>query len=211
MYNDFAETFSASRTDHPWPEIDYIITRIQKMGTVRILDIGCGNGRFLEEAEKQGLTLEHYQGIDTSEKMIEEARRMHPRHAFRVIDMRDLEGLHEVYDGILCIASFHHLETATERMMVLDAFRHLLTPHGVIFMTNWNLREQEKYRDSYQGNGDYEVKIGPYSRYYHGFTVDELDRLFRVNDYTIMENRVFDGGKNIVSILSLEKSENPKV
>jgi 2-polyprenyl-3-methyl-5-hydroxy-6-metoxy-1,4-benzoquinol methylase len=51
-YDAFATTFSNSRKNHPWPELESIITDMKQSGVVSILDVGCGNGRFLEEAEK---------------------------------------------------------------------------------------------------------------------------------------------------------------
>ncbi len=59
-YDQFATTFSQSRKHHPWPELDAIISDIQSEGYTSVLDVGCGNGRFLEEwfkrsEEKQGL------------------------------------------------------------------------------------------------------------------------------------------------------------
>ena len=206
MYDDFAKTFSCSRVNHPWPEIDYSIAKAKEMGAVRILDIGCGNGRFLEEGQKQWFSPAYYLGIDNSERMIEWAKLLYPEYRFEVRDMRNLEWVDGDFDIILLIASFHHLETVIERMTVLDSLQCLLAPHGIIFMTNWNLRDQEMYRDSYLGNGDYSIKIGAYTRYYHGFTVNELDRLFRVNDYTIIENRIFEGGKNIISVIQKWKA-----
>jgi hypothetical protein len=42
-------------------------------------------------------------------------------------------------------------------------------------MTNWNLRDQERYEHMKKADGEYDIKIGEYSRYYHGFTLDELE------------------------------------
>jgi hypothetical protein len=70
-------------------------------------------------------------------------------------------------------------------------------------MTNWNLREQPKYESSHRGNGDFDIKIGEYSRYYHGFTTDELAELFDMTGWQIVENRVFEGGRNIYSKITL--------
>lgn len=72
-------------------------------------------------------------------------------------------------------------------------------------MTNWNLMEEPlfaKYQKSYRGSGDFGIKIGAHERYYHGFTTTELDRLFQESGYGIIENRVFTGKKNIISLLS---------
>ena len=51
-YDNFALTFSNSRKNLHWPELEYIIKDLQKFGYRTVLDIGCGNGRFLGEIEK---------------------------------------------------------------------------------------------------------------------------------------------------------------
>ena len=51
-YDNFATTFSNSRKNHPWAELEYIIEDLRKIKYSSVLDIGCGNGRFLEEAAK---------------------------------------------------------------------------------------------------------------------------------------------------------------
>lgn len=68
-------------------------------------------------------------------------------------------------------------------------------------MTNWNLLDQERYKKSHRWDGDFDIKIGAYSRYYHGFTLSELESLFLEAGYDIIENWVFEGGRNIVSII----------
>lgn len=230
-YDNFAQTFSKSRQNHPWPELDYLIDIMCQKGTTSVLDIGCGNGRFLEHYEnyqnhsplslrdippQRGWQIRkgdfvssptlwgiHYLGIDSSLGMIEEARSLHPGYSFEVCDMLSLWD-HEMlrlwwYDMILLLASFHHLRTRDERLQVLKNIKSYLAPSGEIIMTNWNLSAQPKYEKSHRWNGDYDIKIGEYSRYYHGFTTDELEWLFIEAGYQIMENRVFEGGRNIVS------------
>ena len=70
------------------------------------------------------------------------------------------------------------LESQEERIEVLHYAKNLLSPSGRIYMTNWNLRDQVKYEKDYQENGDFDIKIGEFSRYYHGFTILELEELF---------------------------------
>jgi 2-polyprenyl-3-methyl-5-hydroxy-6-metoxy-1,4-benzoquinol methylase len=59
-YDAFAETFSESRKNHPWPELDFIIEEMRQNKYTSVLDIGCGNGRFLEEATKRAFFPEKY-------------------------------------------------------------------------------------------------------------------------------------------------------
>ena len=201
-YDNFARTFSESRRDHPWPEIDSILADIKTRGYMSILDIGCGNGRFLEEVEKQWYIFSSYLGLDSSLGMIEEDKKLHPDFHFDVIDMTWLwisEIKNSTFDAILFLASFHHLQTYEERIIVLHEVRRFLAPGGRIYMTNWNLRDQERYKNSHQWGGDYSIKIGEYTRYYHGFTLIELEGLFSEAWYEIVENQIFDGGRNILS------------
>ena len=89
-YDNFAHTFSKSRQDHPWPELDYIISDIYKQGYTSVLDVGCGNGRFLEQMERGTWNVRRYLWVDNSAGMIEEARRLHPEYRFEVCDMLSL-------------------------------------------------------------------------------------------------------------------------
>jgi tRNA (uracil-5-)-methyltransferase TRM9 len=200
-YDNFSHTFSESRKNHPWPELNYIVADIQRQWYRSVLDIGCGNGRFLEEAEKSDFIPKEYLWIDSSMGMIEEAKHLHPEYIFSVMNMIDMANIWK-YDAIVLLASYHHLDTSQDRQKALSNIKNFLRENGRIYMTNWNLRDQERYKDSHQGNGDYMIKIGEYRRYYHGFTLDELEGLFLQTGYTIVENKIFEGGRNIVSILS---------
>ena len=203
-YDNFATTFSQSRKNHPWPELDYIIEDMKKQGVSSVLDVGCGNGRFLEEWGKHEGGNIDYLGIDSSEWMITEAQKLHSHHRFEVLEMSQLQTSNfklQTFDAILFLASFHHLETRESRIQVLQDTKKLLTPDGRIYMTNWNLLSQERYKDAHQWNGDFQIKIGEFSRYYHGFTVEELAELFEEAGFTVIENRIFDGERNILSMI----------
>ena len=205
-YDSFAATFSSSRRNHPWPELDAIIEDMKTHAVKSVLDVGCGNGRFLEEVENRELRIESYLGTDNSEGMIREAKMLYPEHLFHVIWMEHLSGLESQiskYDAIIFLASYHHLDTTEHRIKTLQYAKKFLAPHGRIYMTNWNLRDQARYRDSEMSEGEYEIKIWAYSRYYHGFTLGELESLFSESRYTIVEHRIFEWGKNLYSILQV--------
>lgn len=200
-YDNFATTFSNSRKNHPWPELQYIIEDMRIYQYNSVLDIGCGNGRFLEEANKLDFIPWIYLGIDSSEWMIWEAIKLHPHDQFKVLWMQDIWDLDESFDVLLFLASFHHLDSRNERIQVLHNAKKLLKSNGRIYMTNWNLLEQERYQKNHRWNGEFDIKIGEFIRYYHGFTITELDELFKEAGYGIIENRIFEGGRNILSVL----------
>lgn len=203
-YNDFAKTFSKSRKNLKWQELDTIIRDILVEKYASILDVGAGNGRFLEFFRRHHPDFcVEYLGVDSSSQMIQEARDLYVKHDFLVSPMQDVtfECIGKRYDAIVFLASFHHLRTEEERIQVLENFRHLLAQNGKIYMTNWNLLEQERYTPAHLGNGDFSIKIGEYSRYYHGFSLEELENIFLLCGYTILEHRIFEGGRNIFSVL----------
>lgn len=136
-YDAFASTFSQSRKNLRWEEIEYFLEYIQKhffKKNVSILDVGCGNGRFLDSLalwERAGVRASYnYLGIDESSGMIQEAKKFHPEQAFEVLDMNHLHELssHKKYEIIVFIASFHHLHTEDERRQVLADTKKLLVP-----------------------------------------------------------------------------------
>lgn len=137
--------------------------------------------------------------------MIEEAQKSHPDADFRVCDMQDIDTINAQFDCVVFLASFHHLKTQDERLDILRKTKKVLKQDGVIAMTNWNLLGETlfpKYESVHRGKGDFDIKIGAHSRYYHGFTTEELAGLFEQTGYTILENRVFEGGKNIISVIT---------
>jgi len=58
---------------------------------MKLLDVGCGNGRLLASLSTKLGSFE-YLGVDASLGMIEEAKKLHPEHTFTVCDMRKLSG-----------------------------------------------------------------------------------------------------------------------
>ena len=75
----------------------------------RVLDIGCGYGRFIPLLEALGGG--RYVGIDASESMIALARKQHPTHDFRVgnvLSLRDAVG-EDRFDGFIAITTLMHL------------------------------------------------------------------------------------------------------
>jgi SAM-dependent methyltransferase len=149
---------------------------------------------FLKDSET---TLEWYQGT---------------KFSFQLLDMRNLSQLaNHSFDNIFFIASFHHLEYIEERIQVLQNTKNILKTWGKVFLTNWALESdfnQSKYSQSkipwseneFWGT-DFQIKIGEFQRYYHSFTLDELEYFSKKAWFQMIENRLFDTEKNFITIL----------
>lgn len=206
-YNNFAKTFSASRENMKWEEIEYFLWNYD-LEAKTILDIWCGNGRFLAALKEKKLKFHKYLWLDLSIWLLEEASKLHPENQFLNLNMLDLDKIESKFDAIFFIASFHHLQTLEDRIEVLKKAKNLLSQDWKIFFTNWNLIGQERYKKSEITNSqnifwslDFNIKIWEFDRYYHGFTLKELDYLFKETWFELIENRVFDSGRNIISVV----------
>ncbi len=135
-YNPFAKTFSQSRKNMKWPELDTILQDIQENNFKKIVDIGCGNGRFVEQyMSKFGELPSNYTGVDASEILVQEAKKTFPNQEFIVSTMQDfvsklakkiVDNVEDKFDAIVFLASFHHLETEQERIQVLSDCKKFL-------------------------------------------------------------------------------------
>lgn len=70
----------------------------------KVLDVGCGTGRFSRLFEDN-----QYLGVDTEPKMIERAKELYPNKAFQIGDAYNLEFSDDKYDLVLCNAVLHHI------------------------------------------------------------------------------------------------------
>lgn len=210
-YTSYAKTFVNVRKKTFWEEIDYLISylyRVAKKEYPRILDIGCGGGRLLEYIKKYFVHF-WYVWIDFSPGMIIEARKEYPYECFWEEDMRQNIAFSHM-DAICFIASFHHLQSFEERKRVLQRSYDLLKNEGYILMTNWNLIKCNKsflHSSNIHEIGEenfwsknFSIKIGACFRWYHGFSLEELEHLFSLTGFKLVENRIFSWEKNIVTI-----------
>ncbi len=212
-YDNFSKTFASSRKNMKWEEIEYFFQCLKN--TWNILDLGCGSGRLLERYKEYfGNYPKSYLGVDLSEALLSEAKNTFPKHDFEQGNMWNIEKIvkWKKFDFIFLIASFHHLNSWEERERVLLQLKNILTGTGKIFMTNWALESpvhKEKYKTSYRPGSknifwskDFNIKFWKFDRYYHSFSLKELEYLWGKSGLQIQENRLFDTEKNIITILT---------
>lgn len=152
-YNLIASHFNITRQNN-WKEFDlfkkYILEYIflkPRDYKIKILDIGCGNGRLVNFLKSLDIKYE-YVGIDNSEGQINEAlsspeaNRVHKENSkhFQIGDVLDLSNFNEnEFDVIFCVAVFHHLPSKHTRNIALKNIYKILKNDGLLLMTSWNL------------------------------------------------------------------------
>lgn len=210
-YSKFAKTFSNSRRNMKWEEIEYFLNFLRWKKDLKILDIWCWNWRLLWELIKNEINISDYLWIDLSNWLLDEAKKSFLWYDFLELNMLNLEKINKKFDSIFLIASFHHLKNIQERLKVLKMINGLLEINWKVYITNWALESKlnlEKYKSSKIElsenefkNFDYNIKIWDSSRYYHCFSLEELEYLFTNTWFNILENFLYENEKNFVSII----------
>ena len=209
-YNSFAKTFSNSRKNMKWDEIEYFLDFLKWKKDLKILDVWCWSGRLLWELISNKLDIKIYLWIDLSKWLLNEAKKEYTSYNFLELNMLDLNKINKKYDVIFLIATFHHLKNMKERLKVLKNISTLLEKNWKIYMTNWALNSNlnfKKYKDSRIiwskndfWNYNYNIKIWKFTRFYHSFDLEELKYLFNKIWFSILENRLYKNDKNFISI-----------
>jgi ubiquinone/menaquinone biosynthesis C-methylase UbiE len=192
-YDSFADSFAQTRR-HLWPEMKPLAAGCFKKGD-RVLDIGCGNGRFCQFFKEQGA---EYSGIDNSRNLIAIARKNFPEANFAVADALGLPFKENVFDLAVSFAVIHHIPSKYLRLKFFNEARRVLKPGGRLIATAWDLRplsmaraKQWKRLKSFLKSqigialgrepldwGDFYIPWqNKYRRYHHVFTLRELKKL----------------------------------
>lgn len=216
-YDAIAPLFSSTR-GYLWDELKHFASFV-KDGDA-ILDIGCGNGRLYQAFKDLQVS---YTGIDQSEGLIKIAKEKVPEGTFVVADMTSLPFEDESFENIFSIASFHHLSSVAQREKAMAEMKRVLKPGGHILMTNWNLHSKFAQKTVEKGkwqldDSKQDFVIPWYTgqkkvlgeRYYYGFYMDELEKLFTDAGLVVEDQFFIKKGKradvvrgfNIISIVS---------
>lgn len=156
FYETTAPSFSRSRQT-PWPGWLRVGTAFadarQPDSSWRLLDAGCGNGRFgrflLEDKTFPNL---HYVGIDENAQLLQEACRTLLPHCRLNLFHGSLDTfLHETevpvyskkFDAIVLFGVWHHLPGEAYRQQLLTKLADRLKPNGWLVISCWRfLRSQ---------------------------------------------------------------------
>ena len=197
FYRDHAAEFSATRRA-PWPGWDRLAPALRGTpGTdaVRVLDVGCGHGRFAGWTAATLAPRAHaLTGDDASEPLLEQARRTGPPGARwqtgDVIAAPDALPSGP-FDLVALLAVIHGVPGRERRRTLLDACAARVAPGGRLVVTTWLRGESERAVDwnSYSSRadmpidcaqlepGDRLIPWGPGDRvvrYFHFFDDSEL-------------------------------------
>lgn len=109
----------------------------------KVLDLGCGNGRFYKIFEEKRV---EYFGVDSSKALINIAKKNYPKVNFQVADALSLPFPNDFFDKVYAIALLHHIPSKELRLKVLSEAKRVLKKNGILIVTVWNLWQKERTR-----------------------------------------------------------------
>lgn len=212
-YDLAAEEFSRSRP-HFWGELAYLLEYAKPK--MRILDLGCGNGRLYDALNKQTPDID-YTGVDNSKNLLEIASTRYPDATFLAADARALPFPDKSFDVIYSFAVLHHIQSKREQLAFLSEAIRVLKHDGVLIVTTWKLNGSKYFwrklsyfaKQILIGNtiefGDMILPLGSTggARFVHVFSHRELRLLASKLHLSIELSQVAHGKKygNIVAVL----------
>lgn len=190
-YREIATQFDVTRKKYVWPELEKLLAFLHDGDSV--LDVGCGNGRLLENVGNKKIS---YLGLDSSEALIEIAKKNYPDNDFKVLDILKLETLNQKYNLVISVAVLHHLPSKELRLKSLEQLKAVSAPQGKIIFSVWKIWPNKKYWKyllkniwdviTFRSDLEFGDLLFPWKdnqgnalseRYYHAFTKGGLKRL----------------------------------
>jgi tRNA (uracil-5-)-methyltransferase TRM9 len=224
FYQQTADHFDATR-QHPWAGWDRLKPYLPPIAPLRVLDVGCGNGRFgawLHAAHNARI---HYHGVDNNPSLLDYARE----------SLANLEQLHltetdlvtgdltsGTYDLIGVFGVIHHIPGAGNRRELLRKLADQLAVGGVLVWAAWRFYDYPHLRDRVRAwDQEHQCEPGDYLldwrrgtvaiRYCHHVDDDEHDQLVRacrLNELIRFRADGRDDRMNMYSVLRKDSASN---
>jgi ubiquinone/menaquinone biosynthesis C-methylase UbiE len=143
----------------------------------RILDAGCGTGRFVKYFLRDGFKVT---GIDRSGSMIDIAAKNNSMAEFMVMDICHLEFPSNYFDGIWNVATLLHLDEADVKFALKESMRVLKSDGTLYIATRTKDTGVSIIEESTEGG---EMRVNYYS-------ATRLNELLRDSGFETVENSV---------------------
>ncbi len=158
FYQNVAEPFNRSRQFY-WLGWEKLLPTLKKHfynnHQLKVLDLGCGNGRFgsfLTENFEQKI---NYHGLDSNLELLKLAKKRSVNFSFSHSDFID-DLLHHRFlqnfpqnsqDLIVMFGVWHHLPSSKLRQQLLQKITAFLNQNGLLIFTAWQFYELERFKN----------------------------------------------------------------
>jgi SAM-dependent methyltransferase len=151
FYRLTVQDFDESR-GRPWPGWLRLLPHLAG-SPLRVLDVGCGNGRFGRFLAHNLAGDIHYHGLDHTPALLDAARAAFAQMNIlpdAILEERDIvERPPETgrYDLVALFGVLHHVPGHTGRCALLRTLTDRVAPGGLLVFTCWCFYEYERFRE----------------------------------------------------------------
>jgi tRNA (uracil-5-)-methyltransferase TRM9 len=112
--------------------------------TLKVLDVGCGNGRFGEFLIKKGFKID-YTGIDSNQYLLDLAKSKLPKAKLIKQDILKPVKLKADFDLVVLFGVIHHVPGSETRLQLIKELVKLLQKNGLLVFTNWHFNKFKRF------------------------------------------------------------------
>lgn len=215
LYTTHAEEFSKTRQS-PWTGWINSLEYIHNIGkSISILDIGCGNGRFLEFLKDNNFDSIKYLGIDNSNILLNIAKNKFKdikNIEFLNIDILNNDWNNQILDKFKLIVGFgitHHLETENSRNEFFKNIDNLSEDNTIIVLTFWQFTKLKTLMNNsiLISENLYELSFGKNNakRICYDWNFEEIDNNISKYNWKIVAKYHSDGRNNELNMYYILK------
>lgn len=190
IYNQIAPKFDLTRTYY-WACVKEFLSLIDKTPEKKILDVGCGNGRYVKLFGSMEIHC-----LDNSEELLKIVQIRYPHVQTICSDVTSLPYHDDSFDYVISIAVIHHLVTDTRRIKMIKEIYRILKSNGTCLITAWATSTPTEKFTKLSSYGDYLVPwANQYVRFYHLFQFNELEDLIEkagLIDKFLIKEKIFE-------------------
>jgi ubiquinone/menaquinone biosynthesis C-methylase UbiE len=161
---------------------------------MKILDVGCGYGRTLNELYNHGF--KNLTGIDYSQGMINRGLRLYPYLNLIKNDGERIPFLDNEFDAVILLAVLTSSYKDEEQQNIISEISRVLNDDGVLYINDYfinqderNLKRYQKYKDKYGIYGVFKLSEGAVFRHH---TEKHILKLTKDFQELVFEKTVYD-------------------
>lgn len=167
----------------------------------KVLDIGCGYGRTLNELSTQGF--KNLYGIDFSQKMIERGKTDYPNLNLSQQNNKNIPFEDNTFDAIILFAVLTCIINDDDQTFLFDEIKRVLKPNGIIYINDFlintderNITRYNKYKDKYNKYGVFELPEGALLRHHEVNWIETLTSTFKKVKFKKVTYTTMNGNKS---------------
>lgn len=151
---------------------------------MRIIDVGCGYGRTLNELYSHGF--KNLTGIDYSQGMINRGLRLYPYLNLMKTDGKRIPFGDNEFDAVILLAVLTSSYKDEDQENLISEISRVLKDNGILYINDYlinqderNLKRYKEYKDKYGEYGIFELPEGAVFRHHTEDHIMELTRGFK--------------------------------